>query len=583
MHESLFSDHLPGEFVFLIIALGGLIVGKLAHKIKLPDISGQVILGIIIGPSGYLLLNALFGTGEMTVFTEHQLHNIGFFGELALGVMTFSIGTHLNYKVLHNSSKRIVFLALFDAFLTFSFVFSLLYFILVLDVRICLLLSAIAVETAPGTIISLIQKKYARGVFTKTLVGVVALNNFATILIFTVCKTISLQLSRDSGGDIAAGLVVPLLMIVCTVVFGVVVGWFVSLLSKHQHGSTDLFGTVFLAIFANILVCRYLSEYVGIGFSPLLVNLTMGVTYCNLSYHTKQVSGIFNNVTGVLFAVFFTLAGSHLDLTQLRIAGVAGALFIAGRFAAKWLAPFSVSKAFGFPDVIAKFLGLGLIPQAGLAVGLVISLSSTAELASIAPTISTIVLAAVAVNELIGPFSTAKSFDLAKETGQATPRLIDFLHEEYILMPLEAENKWDAIEQMTDFLVKTNHLRSITRDELLEYITAREKEFTTGLGNKLAIPHARIPAKEKLMGVIGICEKPIDFESIDNKPVDIVILIATPEGQENLHLKLLSAIARIFAEDPQCHDRLVSAGSPAEVYDLLQSKEVRNINSYLES
>jgi len=149
-------------------------------------------------------------------------------------------------------------------------------------------------------------------------------------------------------------------------------------------------------------------------------------------------------------------------------------------------------------------------------------------------------------------------------------------------MPVEAEDKWDCIEKMCRFLVKTNHLRSIKFDDLFQSVTEREKSFSTGLGNRLAIPHARIPAKEYLMGVIGIAKKPIEFESIDGEKVDIVILIATPEGKEDLHLKVIATIAKIFAEDPTFHEKLVNAENPAEAYDLLQSKEVQEINYFLD-
>ena len=478
--------------------------------------------------------------------------------------------------MLHNSGRRIISLALFDSSFTFSIVFCTLYFLLDINFQICLLLSSIAIATATGTIISLIQKKYSRGVFTKTLVGVVALNNFATILIFVYAKAITRIQDTSDGVGILTSLGEPLLVIIATITFGVATGFLLTLTSRHQHSQSDLFAISLMAILINILACRYLD------FSALLVNLTMGVTYCNFSYHTAKVTKLFNNINGILFAVFFTLAGAHLDLTQLKIAGIAGAGFIIARIVAKSLAAFTASKIFGYPDAIANYLGLALVPQAGLAIGLVISLSQVPELADIAATVSTIVLAAVAVNELIGPFTTSKSFDLSKETGQATPRLIDFLQEEYIVIDLEADNKWNAIEQMTDFLVKTNHLHSITRDELLEGMNKREELMTTGLGNRLAVPHARIPAKEQLMGVIGICKQPIEWGSIDAQPVDIVILIATPEGMDNLHLKLLGAIARIFSKEPGFQKQLVASTSAAEAYDLLQSKEVRTINSYIE-
>lgn len=576
MEHTLLPDHLSSEVTFLIVAFVGLIVGNFFHKIKLPDITGQVLLGLIIGPSGYLILGPIFGTGDLTIFSHYDLESLKFISDIALGIMTFSIGTHLSYKLLHNSGKRIISLALFDTTFTYGLVFSVLYFVLKLDFRICLLLASIAIATAPGTVVSLIQKKYSRGVFTKTLVGVVALNNFATILVFEVVKAVSILKSSEVEQSILIGIGKPLLVVLGTILFGVAVGAAITLITKHQHNKAEMFTTVFLAIFFNIISCRYFN------ISPLLVNLTMGVTFCNLSFHAKRVTNVFSNVNGLIFSVFFTLAGAHLDLNQLKIAGIAGAAFIVMRIVAKTLGAFTASKIFNYPQSIGRYLGIGLVPQAGLAIGLVINLSKYPILGDISTTVSTIVLAAVAVNEIIGPFTTSKSFDLSKETGQATPRLIDFLQEEYILLDLEAKNKWQAIEKMTDFLVKTNHLHSITRDDLLKGIIDREKDFSTGLGRKMAIPHARIPKKEKLMGVIGLCRKPVDWESLDGEPVEIIILIATPEGMDNLHVQLLGAVAKIFTEDPLYQKRLLTAKSAAEVYDLLQNKEVRDINTYIE-
>lgn len=576
MTHSLLPDHLSPEVTFLIVAFIGMIVGKFFHRIKLPDITGQVLFGLIIGPSGYLILNPIFHTGDLTIFSHYDLESIKFISDIALGIMTFSIGTHLNYKMLHNSGSRIVRLAVFDSFFTFSLVFLVMNFVLKIDYRISLLLASIAIATAPGTVVSLIQKKFSRGVFTKTLVGVVALNNLATIFVFEIAKGITMIEGDGSFIHTVLGIGKPFLIILATIAFGIVSGLLVTVLSRYQHDKADLFTIVFLAIFFNIIACRYLN------ISPLLVNLTLGITFCNMSYHSKQVVKVFSNVNGLIFSVFFTLAGAHLDLSQLKIAGIAGAAFIVMRIIAKTLGAFTASKLFNYPDTIAKYLGIGLVPQAGLAIGLVINLSKYPELSDITATISTIVLAAVAVNEIIGPFTTSKSFDLAKETGQAAPRLIDFLHEEYILLPLKADDKWDAIEKMTDFLVKTNHIHSITRDDLLTSIRDRENQLTTALGRRMAIPHARIPSKEKLMGVIGILEKPLDWEALDDQPVEIVILIATPEGMDNLHVQLLGAIAKIFADDPLYQKKLVSANSAAEIYDLLQNKEIRDINSYLE-
>ena len=555
-----FSHPFPAPVTFFIISTMAFFIGRIFHRFRMPDISGQVLLGILLGPAA------------LGMFSSNELHNIAFFSDVALGFMTFSIGTYLNYKVLHNSGLRILNLALFDCIFVFGLVFSSLFYLVGLGLEVSLVLAAIAIETAPGTVISLIQKKFARGVFTKTLVGVVALNNLFTIIIFEIVKAV--DIGMISGAEWLNELW-SIGLVLLSIIYGIGVGWLASRITLKMHENSDLFAVIVLMIVGNVIICT------SLNMSPLLANLTVGAVYCNLSYNTDNVNKVLNTMNTLLFGLFFALAGTHLDLSKLGLAGVAGVCFVVVRIVAKFSAIRTASAIFKYPQTISSYLGLGLLSQAGLSIGLVISLSENAELSPFIPTITTIILAAVAANELIGPITTSKAFDLAKETGQATPRLVDFLHEEYILMPLDAEDKWDAIEKMTDFLVKTNHLHSISRDELLETFVNREKDFSTGLGDGLAIPHGRIPKKENLMGVIGICSKPIDWESLDGKPVDIVIMVATPEGQEDLHLKILSAIAKIFAEDTTFHNKMVSANSEAELYDLMQSKEVRDMNTFI--
>ena len=573
--HSILPETITPESVFLIIALSGILIGHLFHKYKLPDITGQVLLGLLIGPSGYLIFQHIFNK-EICIISNHSLHSISFFSELALGVMTFNIGSQLNLKTLHNAGKRILTLTIFDALFTFSFVFISIFFLLRYNFTTASLLAAIAIATAPGTIISLIQKKYARGVFTKTLLAVVALNNFITISTFVFAKTISKALLSDVSEFHIGVLYTPIEELIVTIIVGVIMGFLISLTTNRLQGQkTELFTIVFLSIFANIIICRYFE------ISALLVNLIMGSIYTNKTHHIKEVNKTFSQLTPTLFAIFFTLAGAHLDLSNLASAGIAGATFIIARSLGKFLAPKIASKIYRFPKSISDYLGIALLPQAGLAIGLVISLNKFEEFRELAPIISTIVLAAVAINEIIGPFTVSKSFDATGETGQATPRLIDFLHEEFILTQLDANDKWEAIEIMSSFLEKTNHLKSITHTDLLDWVIKRERQFTTALGAKLAVPHAKIPAKEHLMGVIGISQKPINWDAPDGKGVQVVIMVATPEGLENLHIQLLGAISQIFATDSTITNRLVGAKTPAEVYEILQSKEIKSINTVL--
>jgi len=129
---------------FLLLAVTGIIFGRLAEKIKLPDISGQIIAGILLGPYVWGL------------FSHADLKSISFFNDFALGIMTFIIGTHLNLNKLHNSGMRIFNFAISDVIITFILVFSCLYYLGNMPLTVCILASAIAIETAPGTIIGLV-------------------------------------------------------------------------------------------------------------------------------------------------------------------------------------------------------------------------------------------------------------------------------------------------------------------------------------------------------------------------------------------------------------------------------------------
>ena len=572
---SVVDSHYPPELLFFIVATGGFLFGELFKRVKLPDVTGQILFGLIIGPTGAVLLSHILGREFAPMFSQEAFHSISFFSEFALGVMVFIVGSHLTKRALHNAGSRIVYLALSQTVVVFVSIFVSLIFIAKMDIIPAALLGAVAIAVAPGTVISVIQTKNARGGFTKTLLGVVAISNVTTILLFDVINSISIAyLDRTESAPIALTVLFSIIKPLFTILAGVISGLVVHKITTHNHHRNSITAIIVLAILGNIVIGR------AIGLSPILINLVMGITYSNRSYHLKVVDQFFGELEGILYSLFFVLAGAHLNIESLKMAGVAGVIFIVVRFIAQYLNAYIVSRLKGYGDSIGKYLGIAMLPKAGLAIGLLVVLTSESELASSAQLFTAVILASVVVNELIGPFAVAYSLDRAGDTNQAQPRLVDFLHEEYILSPLKADNKWDAIEQMCDFLIKSNNLAAISSEELKEMVIAREKDFPTAIGEQIAVPHARIPGNHKLMGVIGILEKPIEFEALDNRPVDVVILVATPEGKDTLHIKLLATIARIFS-NPSLHRAIVTSQSAAEVYDILQSEEIRTINTYL--
>jgi mannitol/fructose-specific phosphotransferase system IIA component (Ntr-type) len=196
--------------------------------------------------------------------------------------------------------------------------------------------------------------------------------------------------------------------------------------------------------------------------------------------------------------------------------------------------------------------------------------------------VTTIVLGAVVTFEIIGPILTNLAIKRSGEANKNRARLLDFLHEEYILVGLRETDKWKVLEELTVFMHRVHGIREISSEELVKSVIEREKVMSTGIGEDLVVPHAIIEGGPMIRGVIGVSHKGIDFKAIDGKPVHIVVLIATPEGHYDQHLHALAAIAKIFGQDPEIKNRIVKAKTVAEVHEILQTSHADTANVYLE-
>jgi len=191
------------------------------------------------------------------------------------------------------------------------------------------------------------------------------------------------------------------------------------------------------------------------------------------------------------------------------------------------------------------------------------------------------VLAAVVVNELAGPFLTRRALRLAGEENKDRPRLMEFLQEEYIKTDLRAKDKWDAIGQLCDFLIRTHRIRHIDRDALLDTFVARERLQSTSVGVETAITHGRIESGPAIQGVLGICPEGVDFETPDGLPVRIIMMIVTPKDHEAQHLEVLASLAAMIS-DEGIRARLKAARNANEVWEVIESEETHDYNYFLE-
>jgi mannitol/fructose-specific phosphotransferase system IIA component (Ntr-type) len=227
-------------------------------------------------------------------------------------------------------------------------------------------------------------------------------------------------------------------------------------------------------------------------------------------------------------------------------------------------------------------MAYALYPQSGIAIGLVILLSNDAFIPDdIKQAVSAIVLAGVTIAEILGPFCTKAALVRSGEANRDRQRLVEFLAEEFIIVDLKAMDKWDAIRQMVAFLMKTHRVEHISQEELYQSVVSREKDMSTAMGRGIAIPHGHIEKGVAIQGVMAIIREGIDFDAPDNEPVKLIMLIVTPKDKKDLHLKVLSSLSSMVS-DSAIRERLMAAISPEDAMEVIESKEARDYNYFLE-
>jgi len=547
-----------------ILILAGVLGGWLAGLLRLPHITGNILGGVLVGPA---CLGIIGSHSEMLALQP--------LSTFAMSLIAVSIGGHLSYRRIHNSIRRIVCISLMEVGITVSMVIVVAR-LFHMDWPMSLMLGAISAATAPATTLALIRELRCKGPFVKTLVSVVALDNIFCILLFVMMRSfVSAYFeSGETSGKIDDALLLSAYHLLGAATLGFLAGWISKkLVSKPRFHD---FSTIFVAI----MVCDGLAAYLGL--SPLLVNLFFGVYLGNSSEVAEKQLTTLEPLEPILYVCFFTLAGASLHLDSMMEVGGLALVYFASRFVGKGL-----GAALG--GVIGKCskrlwlnMSFSLVPQAGIAIGLVVLLDGDESMPrEMTNAVGAIILAAVTINEIVGPFFTKAALVRSKEAGLDRQRLVEFMAEEFITVDLQATDKWDAIRQMVAFLMRTHRVEHITQDELYQSIVEREKEMSTALGHGIAIPHGRIKKGPAIQGVMAICRDGVDFDAPDGEPVKLIMLIVTPEDKKDMHLKVLGSLSAMVA-DETIRTRIIAAISPEDAMEVIESEEVRGYNYFLD-
>lgn len=546
-----------------IILVTGVVCGGVARRLHVPAITGQILGGLAIGESG------------LALFSVDEIEGLRPITHFALGLIAVMVGGHLNVRRLRNAGKRLAFLLVAESTIT-----PLLVFIGVVvagyEWYAALLLATLTVSGAPATTIALVKEARARGVFVKTLVGAVALNNMASIALFAIAH-VAARIALDPTAEHAAidFVLAPFRAISLSAVLGLLLGAALVLATRRIVRPERLA----TASIVTILVTCGLA--LQLGLSPLLAALFVGVATANLSPEKEELGVLaLADFEVAILAVFFTLAGMQLHVKHLLPA--AGVLFLVffTRFAGKVLAAGVAMSLAGATSRMRRYLGVALLPQAGVAVGLIVLVQEDPALAGIRDFFLTVGLGVVTLNEIVGPLATKLALERSGEAGKDRPRLIDFIREENIIMDLQARTKDEAIETLVDLLITTHGL-TVERDRLLASVRKREADMSTCVGNGLAVPHGELEEGESMVGVMGLSRVGLPFETPDGRPVHCVVLLATPGSQRDRHLEVLASLMRAIGADPNIQWQLYNARSPAHAYELLNREEAEGFNYFL--
>jgi PTS system fructose-specific IIC component len=548
-----------------VLVAVGLTVGNLVRRLRLPAVTGQILAGVILGPSllGWVSHDVSRGLQPVVHF--------------ALGLVAVAVGSHLHLHRLGTAGRRLRLLLAAECLLVPAFV--------ILAVRLVgrtswpfgLLLGALAVSTAPATIVAIVKETRSRGVFVSTLLMAVALNNIACIALFEMTLA-AVAAGARGGAPVTLTLVTaPLIQLAGAALLGASAGALLVVLTRHVTQPEQLTAASLVSIFLTVGAAD------AVGFSPLLACLSLGATISNVAPAKEEIGHrVFANFEPAILATFFILAGVELDLHYLAPAALLVAAVVLARAAGKMTAAWLAMRAARTTRSLRRNLGLALIPQAGVAVGLLLKLRESAQFELFGELFLAVGVTTVALNEIVGPLTTRWALARSGEMGKDRPRLIDFLHEENIVTDFAAAGKEEAIAKLADLLVRSHRLTGLSRDTLLADVLARERAMSTCIGRGLFVPHAEIEGLDRLCGVMAVSRAGLAFPAPDDQPIQCIVLLAIPPRELQRHVQVQAALARSIGSDPAIRAQLFEAGSPAHVCEILHAGEFEDYNYFLE-
>lgn len=372
---------------------GGLFLSRFAKKFHLPNVTGYLFAGLIIGP--YML----------NIIPLEAVESIGILSELALGFIAFSIGSEFKISYFKRVGLTPIVIAIFEATLAVILV-DIALILIGIELPFALVLGSIAAATAPAATIMVIKQYKAKGPMTETLLSVVAIDDAIALILFGISVAIAKSFGSESE-NILLTLIDPLWEILFSLGLGAILGVVLTYVSKFFESRGNRLSLAFAFVFTAI----YLADtYHG---SSLMTVMTLSAVYANLYRNVDTILELTERATPPLFIIFFVLSGAHLNVSVLPTIGLIGTVYILVRVIGKYLGAYLGALLMKANKNIRNYLGPALIPQAGVAIGLTFVANDVVP--EYASAIRAVILCATLIYELVGPAIAKISLQKAGE------------------------------------------------------------------------------------------------------------------------------------------------------------------------
>lgn len=393
--------------ILAIMIFAGMAFGRLAKRVKLPNVTGYLIAGLLLGPA---IPSLIPGCPYGGIITAEMLPALDIISKVALGFIAFSIGNEFKISYFKRVGATPIVIAVFESLFAILFVLAVLL-VCGVEPSFAIVLSSIAAATAPAATIMVINQYKAKGQVTETLLSVVAIDDATALAMFSVSVAVAQALKNPAEVSVKTALLDPLWEILGALIFGLLLGmafciplrWF----KKDGNRLSLIIGFVFLGV--------GLAEM--FGFSSLLMCMAIGAGFANFSSQVPHIMKLTDGLTPPIFMLFFVLSGAELQLSVVPTVGLVGIIYVVMRVAGKMCGAAFGAALCKAEKNVRRYLGPALIPQAGVAIGL--SLIATQIVPEHGAQIRAVILCGTLIYELIGPVITKISLTKAGEIAPA--------------------------------------------------------------------------------------------------------------------------------------------------------------------